>query len=94
MKRVFLGGKLYMPQGEAQGHTAILVQDGRIVCTGSDEEILDRAGGEAEVIALEGAFVYPGFADTHLHILGKAITDSQLHLEDAKSREDVIRMVA
>lgn len=47
--------------------SAMAVQDGVIVATGSDAEIEARYRG-AETVDLGGAFVMPGFNDAHVHL--------------------------
>lgn len=51
---------------------AMLVENGRIVKTGSDRELLDAAGEGAERFDFGGRTVVPGFNDNHVHavILG------------------------
>ncbi|KAK3270561.1 hypothetical protein CYMTET_21044, partial [Cymbomonas tetramitiformis] len=42
---------------------------GRIVSVGSLDEVSDTASDDACFIGLEGAFVVPGFTDSHVHLL-------------------------
>ncbi len=46
---------------------AMLIQDGRIVRTGSSEEIEKARPADAEVIDARGKVVLPGFVDAHAH---------------------------
>ena len=46
---------------------AVAVQDGTITAVGPNDDMLALAGPDTEVIDLEGAFVMPGFIDTHVH---------------------------
>ena len=69
--------------------TAFLVRDSYIIQTGSDEEILQEVTDEDEVIDLAGAFVTPGFADTHMHLLGYGMYLDSIRLDDARSIEDI-----
>ncbi len=50
---------------------AVAVRDGRIVAVG-DEAVLAMAGPGTRVLDLEGAFVVPGFYDTHVHFAAAA----------------------
>jgi len=47
--------------------TAVAVQDGRIVAVGTDDEIRDLAGSQAETVPLGGRPLLPGFQDAHVH---------------------------
>jgi predicted amidohydrolase YtcJ len=47
---------------------ALVITNDRIAAVGGDDEILDLAGSETEVINLEGRGVIPGLTDSHIHI--------------------------
>ncbi len=55
--------------------SALAVGDGRILAAGSDDEVLALAGRGTEVEDLRGAFVMPGFIDSHTHAPGTALAD-------------------
>lgn len=46
-----------------------------------------------EIIDLEGAHVYPGFVDAHLHILGYGEKLSQISLSHCKHKKDVLKLI-
>ena len=48
---------------------AVAVTDGRIAATGDLDAARAASPGGVEIIDLDGAFVYPGFADSHVHVL-------------------------
>lgn len=48
-------------------HQAIAVHHGRILATGSNEEILPLAGPRTQHIDLQGRTVLPGLIDSHMH---------------------------
>ena len=56
--------------GELPLRRAFLVEDGRFVRAGSDEEILAGLPEDAGRANLRGRFVCPGFNDSHMHLLG------------------------
>lgn len=45
----------------------MLIRDGRIVATGSSDEIEKQISGEAEITDAAGRVVVPGFIDAHAH---------------------------
>lgn len=49
--------------------TAVATSGGRIVATGSDDEILSLAGPETQRIDLNHRRVIPGLNDSHLHVI-------------------------
>ena len=48
---------------------AIALDGGRILCTGSTEDVLAAAGPGARTVDLDGATVIPGLIDTHPHVM-------------------------
>ncbi len=46
---------------------AILIEDGKIVAVGSNNELMEQATAETEKINLEGKAMFPGFIDPHSH---------------------------
>ncbi|MGI5885338.1 MAG: amidohydrolase [Candidatus Spyradocola sp.] len=69
--------------------TAMAVMDGKIWALGDDEGILMLQGEETECIDLKGATVYPGFGDSHMHLLHFGVTLREVELKDANSIEEV-----
>ena len=53
--------------------TAFLVEDHLITRTGSDEEIRSLLREGDETVELNGMYAVPGFCDTHMHLLIKAL---------------------
>ncbi|MDP6049071.1 MAG: amidohydrolase [Candidatus Bathyarchaeota archaeon] len=63
--KVLVNGKIHNFSGSSI--TALAIYDSRIALLGSDNEILESAGPNTEVINLSGRLVTPGFIDTHVH---------------------------
>lgn len=76
MRTMYHNARVYT--GEAFFAQAFCVEDGRFTFVGYEEEARD-AGAE-EWIDLEGAFVCPGFIDSHMHMLnyGQTLTIAEL----------------
>ena len=53
---------------------AFAIRGGRIVAVGSSLEVLNLAGPATERLDLQGAFVSPGFGDSHLHFMSGSLT--------------------
>ena len=81
MKTVFYGGKVYTGQLPLQ--EAFAIEDGRFLFTGSNAEAMALEADQR--VNLQGAFVCPGFNDSHMHLLnfGQALTAAPLHLHTA-----------
>lgn len=58
---------------------AVLVENGKIINTGLYEDMKKYAD---QCINLEGAFVYPGFVDSHIHMIGHG--DKLRHIDLSK----------
>lgn len=68
----------------------VSVRDGKIHEMGSMCE-LDFKGNDFEVIDLKGKFVYPGFTDSHLHLIAYSQEKlNEVDLSDTASREDIV----
>src|ERR1700716_2153818 len=69
------------------------VRDGLVTWLGSDP--VGRAQfPDAEIVDLDGAFVAPGFVDSHVHVTATGLTLSGLDLRDASSRQHFLRLIA
>ncbi|WP_207706955.1 amidohydrolase [Alkalibaculum sporogenes] len=73
-------------ENEGEKFEAVAVRDGRIVATGTSEEIL-RISTE-DVIDLKGKTVLPGFIDTHQHILSYTEGLQSVNLRETKSFDE------
>jgi predicted amidohydrolase YtcJ len=63
------GGTVYLAADARSQKASIAIDDGRIVFIGDSAKAAKLVPG-ARVVDLKGAFVFPGFADAHLHLLG------------------------
>lgn len=73
------------PQAEA-----LLVENGRILATGSKEALLSMASSSIKKIDLEGATLLPSFLDSHSHFTSYANSLLQVPLEGAASFADIV----
>lgn len=82
------------PDAGVSEHTAIAVDDGRIVAVGSDAEILAMEGDALEVVDARGATLTPGLIDSHLHPVWGAELTVGVDLGGLTDIEDVRRALA
>ena len=75
MKIVFKNGLVWT--GDGQNASSFVVEDGRFTYVGNDEFF-----GADESVDLKGAFVCPGFNDSHMHLLGYGRVLSQADLRE------------
>ncbi len=72
--------------------TAMVIKDGKILATGSLEE-LEQQFTYAERIDAEGKFIYPGFIDAHAHFLGYGTGLQTANLVDTESWENILSIL-
>src|SRR5262249_56058211 len=76
------------PQAEA-----IAARGDRIIKVGGNEEVLALRGEHTRLIDLKGAFVTPGFNDSHVHFASAASFFWNLQLMDVHSDEAFVARV-
>lgn len=85
---VYLNGTIYTGDVNNPIAGAVVVEGNQIVFVGGEAEAREIAN-KAEVIDLNGAFMYPGFTDAHAHLLGIGNRELVLNLEGSTSIADV-----
>lgn len=88
MKTLFYHGSVYT--GQMPLCQAFMVEDGLFSWTGTDDAALALDADER--VDLGGAFVCPGFNDSHMHLLnfGQTLSQAPLHLH-TQSLEDMLQ---
>ncbi|MBV9988826.1 MAG: amidohydrolase [Chitinophagaceae bacterium] len=71
---------------------AMAVKDGKIVATGSNDEILKKYQA-TESIDAKGAAVYPGFIDAHAHFVGYGRSLFQVDLFGTNTWEETVARI-
>ncbi|WP_296405527.1 amidohydrolase [Psychrobacter sp.] len=73
---------------------AIAVKDGKVLRTGSNDEILRLKDGHTQVIDGHGRTLIPGLNDSHLHITrGGRFYNSELRWDGVTSLKEALRML-
>ncbi|WP_153731678.1 amidohydrolase [Sporosarcina obsidiansis] len=90
MKTIWHNGLFYTMQSEGHTIDALLTEDGKITAVGSYVELKEQA---EQAIDLQGAIVYPGFIDNHMHIIGQGEKLLRLDLSHATSSNDMMDML-
>ena len=68
---IVTNGTIYLVDEGFSTTESFAVADGKIVATGTSEEILKKYSSE-NIVDVNGKFVYPGFNDAHCHFNGYA----------------------
>ncbi|EUA06559.1 amidohydrolase family protein [Mycobacterium kansasii 732] len=88
--KLLVNGRIYSPTHPDA--TAMVVRGDTVAWLGSDDVAHDQFP-DVEVQDLDGAFVAPGFVDSHIHLSATGLTLSGLDLRSATSRAQCLRMV-
>jgi predicted amidohydrolase YtcJ len=83
MKKAFYNACIY-----GQSHDAFLVEEGVFTKIGNSKDITSLAD---ECIDLKGSHVYPGFNDSHLHVLNFGFLLDNIDLSNTKSVEELLK---
>lgn len=92
--RIFLGGSIHTGSDAAPRAEAVVVTGGRIVFTGAIAAARQAAGPRADVVDLKGGALFPGFTDSHMHLLGVGQRELTLNLDATASIADLKARVA
>ena len=93
MKKIYFNGKIITVNDNEPMVDAVLVENGKIVKTGSKEEILKLKEEDTELVDLDGKTMLPGFIDSHSHIIAVAQTLMIVNLSDANSKKEFIEIL-
>lgn len=90
MKQLWYGGTIYTMEKENETVEAVLVEEDQILAVGLYHELKKHAD---EQIDLKGATMYPGFVDSHLHMIFQGEKMVWLDLSKASSAEEMLQMI-
>jgi hypothetical protein len=82
---VFHGGIIHTANDAQPVVEAVAVEDGRIVFAGPVAGTRVWINEQTRVVDLDGAAMYPGFTDSHIHVLGVGQRERRLNLDDVTS---------
>lgn len=86
MKVLWHGGTIYTMEAEGATAEAVLVSDDHIEKVGTYEELKQWADKE---IDLQGKSMYPGFVDSHMHMIGHGEKLMRVDLSKIESSEEM-----
>lgn len=90
MKQLWTNGMIYTMEQEGEIVQAVLVEDEKILATGTLEDLQPLAD---EILDLQGAVMYPGFVDSHLHMIGHGEKLKRLDLTAVTSGQELLQRV-
>src|SRR4051794_34498894 len=89
---VVINGLVYTVDDKFDTVQSFAVKDGKIIATGTNDEILNKYRAKETIDAKRHA-IYPGFIDAHSHFLGYGQSLFMVDLFGAQSWEEVIQRV-
>ena len=95
--RLYYGGDILTMVGDQPQYVeSLIVENGRIVYTGPEQEARELLGADAASVHLEGQTLIPGFMDAHSHFIQSAAKRSTVSLDpppagDVQSINDIIK---
>ncbi|HKS43088.1 MAG TPA: amidohydrolase family protein [Blastocatellia bacterium] len=90
---VLTNGRIWTGDKARPWVEAVAALNGRIIATGSGDEIKKLAGTETRVIDLQGRLALPGFIDDHTHFMSGGFQLLSVDLRDAATQEEFARRI-
>lgn len=90
MKTLWTDGMIFTMEAEDDFVEAVLVEDGVIINTGPKKDLLPLAD---RVESLDGFVMYPGFVDSHIHLIGHGEKLSYLDLSTFTSIKQIKEII-
>lgn len=90
---VLVNGKIWTADDQGTFVEALAIRDGKILATGTSEEIAAYQGAETKVIDLQGRLAIPGFNDAHIHFLGGSRELAEVDLSGAMNGAEIAKRV-
>ncbi|MFJ7736209.1 amidohydrolase [Lysinibacillus sp. NPDC097287] len=87
MATLWTGGTIYTMARDGETVEAVLEHNGKIVATGEIERLLPQA---TSIRDLKGNVMYPGFVDSHLHILGYGEKLKHIDVSNVRSKDELL----
>lgn len=84
-----INGVVY-PTAASAAQRAIFARGGVVAALGGDREILSMCDSDTTVLDMKGKFIFPGFTDTHNHLLATGRYLETLQLKGVLSVEEMI----
>lgn len=91
---IYFNGSIWTVDPGQPWAEAVAVKDGVFTKVGTSAEVLKSSGPDTERIDLEGAFVCPGFIDSHTHFIEGGFALLSVNLRDAATKEEFVRRIA
>ncbi|KUP05552.1 amidohydrolase [Bacillus coahuilensis p1.1.43] len=92
MHTIWFNGTIYTMQEEHQTVEALVTYEGSIVDLGNEDDLRSKYSLLDEV-NLKGNTLFPGFVDSHMHLIGHGESLMRLDLTGCKSKEEALLLL-
>ena len=94
MGKLWFNGTIYTMEKEGETVEAIYSKDGFIMETGAAARLREKYSSDIEeMIDLKGKVLFPGFVDSHMHLIGYGETFIRLDFSAINNRIDVLNAI-
>ncbi|QGH59879.1 amidohydrolase [Serratia proteamaculans] len=91
---IITNGKFHTVDREQPTAQAVAIRNGKFFAVGNENEVMQHAGPETQVIDLHGHTAVPGLNDSHLHLIRGGLNyNLELRWEGVPSLADALRML-
>ena len=94
MTRLVFGNGTLFDGHRHRGPGAVVVEDGRIVEVGTEEDLETKPGPDVEVVDLRGGLLAPGFVDAHVHAVQGGLERIRCDLSEDEGRDAYLATIA
>ena len=91
--RILFNANIYAPDSPGKKPTAMIIDEGKIIALGSDDQILALAHPGTIKENLDGQTIWPGLSDSHIHFLDYSLGLSYVFCE-TETKEACLQNVA
>lgn len=91
---ILINGNVWTGNQNQPKAQAFAIKDNKIIKVGSNDDVIELKNSATQVVDAKGAFVTPGFIDSHVHFLAGGLNLQSLLLRKAKTKEQFISLIA
>ena len=92
---IYYNGKILTVDTNFSTVNALAVKEGRILATGSTEEMRKLEGNNTKLFDLKGHTVIPGLIDNHIHFMRDALRwSNETRLDGVTSRKEALQIIS
>lgn len=91
---IVLNGTIWTGNDKQINAESMAINNDSIIAVGSNKEIIQFKGSSTKIIDAQGAFITPGFIDSHVHLMMGGNSLLSVQLRDAKTKEEFITRIA